>query len=142
MDTRATFGLLGSALLLGGVFTPVVSFPVVGSLDLFRNGEGDGVIIFGLAVASALIVAIRLYPLLFVTGCGSALVLWLNYQGIQERLAETRADMDADLADNPFRGLADLAMNSVQLEWGWAVLAFGTLLLIAAAFAPRPNRDE
>jgi hypothetical protein len=41
--------------------------------------------------------------------------------------------METELKDNPFRGLADVAVQSVQLEWGWAVLVIGIVLLIAVA---------
>jgi hypothetical protein len=49
--------------------------------------------------------------------------------------------LETDLKDNPFRGLAGLAMQSVQLQWGWAVLVIGVGLLIAAA-AMRDTADD
>jgi len=41
--------------------------------------------------------------------------------------------MKSQLADNPFRGLADMVMQSVQLQWGWALLIVGAAMLIASA---------
>jgi hypothetical protein len=41
--------------------------------------------------------------------------------------------METKLAGNPFRGIADVAMQSVQIQWGWAVLIVGAGFLIAAA---------
>jgi len=41
--------------------------------------------------------------------------------------------MESELAGNPFRGLADMAMQSVQLQWGWALLIVGAALVIASA---------
>jgi len=41
--------------------------------------------------------------------------------------------METSLAGNPFRGIADLAMQSIQIQWGWAVLIVGAGFLIAAA---------
>ena len=43
-------------------------------------------------------------------------------------MVQALAAMESKLADNPFRGLA-----SAQMQWGWALLAIGSLLLIAAA---------
>jgi hypothetical protein len=36
--------------------------------------------------------------------------------------------MERELANNPFRGLAN-----AQMQWGWALLLLGSLLLLAAA---------
>jgi hypothetical protein len=43
------------------------------------------------------------------------------------------ANVSRDLSDNPFRGLADAAVSSVQIEWGWAVLLAGAVSLVASA---------
>ena len=37
------------------------------------------------------------------------------------------------LAGTPLRGLADKAVQSIQIRWGWALLVVGALLLIASA---------
>jgi len=39
----------GSILLAFGVFAPLVSIPMLGHLNYFRNGQGDGVIVLILA---------------------------------------------------------------------------------------------
>ena len=41
--------------------------------------------------------------------------------------------MEAELRGNPFRGLADMTLQSVQLQWGWALLIIGAVLIIASA---------
>ena len=46
--------------------------------------------------------------------------------------AQMKAEMAEKMAGNPFGGLAELAVNSVELQWGWAVLVAGTACLIAA----------
>lgn len=48
-------------------------------------------------------------------------------------MAEMKKDMEVNLVGNPFRGIADMAMQSVQLQWGWAILIIGAAFLIAAA---------
>jgi len=47
--------------------------------------------------------------------------------------------MENELAGNPFRGLADLAMQSVQLQWGWALLIIGAIFIIVAAAMKEEN---
>ena len=44
-----------------------------------------------------------------------------------------KKQMELELADNPFRDLADIALQSVQLQWGWALLIVGSVLLIVSA---------
>jgi hypothetical protein len=40
--------------------------------------------------------------------------------------------MESELAGNPFRGIADMAIQTIQLQWGWVVLIIGSALLITA----------
>jgi hypothetical protein len=35
---------------------------------------------------------------------------------------------------NPFKSLGDIFINSIKIEWGWAILIMGTLLIIASSF--------
>jgi hypothetical protein len=50
MTIRQLLGILGSTLLFLGVFLPIVKLPVVGDLNYFANGRGDGVLVLGLAL--------------------------------------------------------------------------------------------
>ncbi len=61
MNTRQLLGLLGSALLFIGVFLPLVSIPLLGSLNYFQNGRGDGVFVLLLATGSAILTLIQRY---------------------------------------------------------------------------------
>ncbi|MGB8989707.1 MAG: hypothetical protein WCC37_24130, partial [Candidatus Sulfotelmatobacter sp.] len=42
--TKQILAILGALLLFVGVFLPIVSMPIVGSLNYFHNGQGDGTI--------------------------------------------------------------------------------------------------
>jgi hypothetical protein len=53
---------------------------------------------------------------------------------------DIKKNMNAKLADNPFRGLADAAVEAIQLQWGWAVLVLGASMLIAAAVIAKTGR--
>ena len=48
-------------------------------------------------------------------------------------MSQFKAEMELELTDNPFRGLADMAISSVQLQWGWALLVVGAALVIISA---------
>ncbi len=133
ITARQLVGIIGSIILIIGVFTPIVSVPIMGNMNYFQNGEGDGTIILILAVISFILVLIKKYKGLWFTGLGSIGVLLFTFIDFQSRMSQIIANMESELADNPFRGLADIAIQSVQLQWGWALLIVGAALVIASA---------
>ncbi len=132
-DRQQMFGIIGSIVLFVGVFTPIISVPVVGSLNYFQNGKGDGVIVLVLAVISMVLVLAKRYGGLWFTGVGSLALMLFTFVNFQVRVSQMREEMETKLAGNPFRGIADVAMQSIQIQWGWAVLIIGAALLITAA---------
>lgn len=48
-------------------------------------------------------------------------------------LANEREAAMSELQGNPFRSLADVAFQSVGLQWGWVVVLIGSALLLAVA---------
>jgi zinc-ribbon domain len=130
---RKLLGLAGAAVLFVGVFIPILSVPIVGSINYFQNGRGDGVIIVVFALLAALFSARRAYRLLWIPGLACLALLVYTFISVQSKLAEAKAAMTADLADNPFKGVAEAIAGSIQLQWGWAVLVLGAVLLLVAA---------
>jgi hypothetical protein len=106
--------LIGSLLLLIGVFMPLFSVPIFGGLSYFQmyriNGIIDALIILIIAVVSLLLVYTDFFELLFFTGLGSfALIAYRLY-----------IIMTANV---PF----------LNFELGWLVLFLGSVLLMATA---------
>ena len=60
----------------------------------------------------------------------------------QRKIAITKSEMEGELAGNPFMGLADAALESIQLQWGWALLVIGCALLIGSAFMQKNLPDS
>jgi len=140
MSSRQLIALLGSIVLFVGVFMPIVSVPIMGNLNYFQNGKGDGVIVLALATVSAIAAARQRYQVLWLTGGGCLAVLGFTFVNLQSSLAAAKGEMEQQLAGNPFRGLADAALGSIQLQWGWALLIVGAVLLVvAAAMKGRPE---
>ena len=133
MSTKQYLGLIASILLLIGVFVPIVSVPFVGDMNYFQNGKGDGVFILILAIVSLISIFAKKYKALWLTGPGSLAILIFTFSNFQVRMADVKKQMELELADNPFRDLADIALQSVQLQWGWALLIVGSVLLIVSA---------
>ena len=141
-DPRLMLGLFGSALLILGAFCPIVSVPILGSLNYFMNGKGDGTIICVLAGGSALFSLARLFPWLWLTGGGSLGMLIYTFTRFQSGMKDAQRKLSSDLQDNPFREAAQGMMDSVQIQWGFAVLVIGALLVIAAAAIPNSNASK
>lgn len=129
---------IGSALLFVGVFCPILSVPIMGQVNYFQNGKGEGMIIIVLAAASAIIAVMKRFRFLWLTGGASLVLLVITFIRFQSKLGDLKNQMQSDLHDNPFKGLADLAIESVQIQWGIAILILGGVLVIAAA-AIRPK---
>lgn len=141
MDMKQALGLIGSILLFFGVFAPIVSIPIMGNMNFFQNGRGDGTLILILAIASFVFLFLKKYNWLWFTGIGSLVVMAITFINFQMKISELKRDMESQLAGNPFRGLADMAMQSVQLQWGWAVLVIGAGLVVACAAIKTENSD-
>lgn len=133
MNTKQLLGLIGSIILFVGVFTPIVSVPIMGNMNYFQNGKGDGTFVLILAVVSLIFVLTKKYKGLWFTGLGSMAVMAFTFINFQMKISDMKAQMETQLAGNPFRGLADMAMQSVQLQWGWALLIVGAALVISSA---------
>ncbi len=133
MTQRQLLGLLGSMVLFVGVFMPIVSIPILGAQNYFQNGQGVGIIILILAGISALLCFGKNFKGLFATGLISLAVLAFTFLRFLSKMSEAKAEMQKQIGDNPFKGLGEMAMQSVQLQWGWAVMVVGALLLIGVA---------
>ena len=133
MDQRLALGLAGSLLLGIGVFTPIIRLPVVGGVNYFRNGTGDGVLVLIVALLSLLLTLRRRFHWLWMTGIASIALLIGTFLRFQQVRVEAQRDIALKLSDNPFRGVADVAFSAVQIEWGWAILVLAASLLVAAA---------
>ena len=132
--TNRNLALTGAGLLVVGLFVPIVSLPIVGSVNLFGNGSNlVATIILALSlIAGVLALKGREAEVIWPASASTVLiaVLFLN---LQFRISQMKASMDVALKDNPFAGIAQAAANAVQVQWGWLILAAGAGLLLYAA---------
>jgi hypothetical protein len=136
--TNRQLALGGAAVVAIGLFTPVVTLPVVGSVNLFNNGTNVvALLVLALAgIAAALAGRDRIADALW-PGVAAAAVLLFAFLRLQYALSTMRAELAKSLEGNPFAGMAQAAMGAVQLQWGWLVLAGGCGLIIHAALKAR-----
>lgn len=133
-------GLAGSFLLLVGVFTPMISVPVVGNLNYIQNGMVDGVLVLMLAGLSAFLALSKNYRGLWGTGLGAIALLSFTFASIQVRLSQARTTLHQELAGNPY-GAAEGAFRVIQVQWGWTLLILGASLVITAAISAEVQRN-
>lgn len=133
-DQRPLYmGIAGAILLFAGTFAPLFSVPLLGHLNYFANGRGDGVIVILLAVAAFIMTLARRFRYLYILGLIALGVMCVTFFIFQVTLNEVTQQMHENLQGNPFVGMAEVMVNSVQMQWGWIVLVIGAGLIIAAS---------
>ena len=109
--TKQLLGLIGSVILFVGLFTPIVNITIIRktiNMNYFQYWKDDGTIILFLAAVSLLFALLKIFKGLWFTGliCMAILVSdFINIQG------------------SPI----------IQIQWGWALLIIGVVLVIASA---------
>lgn len=133
--------LVGAALLTIGLFVPIVSAPMIGSVNLFSNGSPPAIALLILAVLSAVLAAKpeTLRHMLWPSLAAAAIIIF-SLGMLMFRLAGMRDSLQ-ELEGNPFAGFAHAAVAAVQVQWGWLVLGAGAGLLIYAALASASSED-
>lgn len=140
-QNRQLLAFLGAALLFIGSFLPLVSMPIVGNVNYFANGHGDGVLMVLIAALSAWFAGRQQFRRLVFTGGTAAALLALTMGMLYYRLRELRDAMPRESA-GLIGGLANALASSVQIQWGWAVLALGAVTLLAIGVqATREDRE-
>lgn len=133
-------GLVGGIVLLLGVFLPIVSMPIAGSISIFSSGRIDGYVLLGLAIISLILAFINNIKPLRITGGVSLLIVVIDFIYLLYKLNSIKGDVADKLKGNPFGGMAEAMMSTVQIQYGWVFLFIGSLLLVYAAFAKVVNK--
>lgn len=126
--------IAGSLFLFVGVFSPIVQLPIVGNINFYNQGQGDGVIVIAIAVLAIVFALTKHFRFHFYSGVVVLADLGYVILNFTVKMNDIKQQIDADMEGNPFRGLSDAAMASIQLQWGWALLFIGAGLLITSAF--------
>lgn len=131
-DPKEILGLIGSSLLFLGVFAPIITYPVVGSMNTFQHSYWAGPVILILAAISIFLSLTGRTNRLWMTGFLSLSMVAGIFINIQFNLAAFREKLTMRLAGKAMSSLADKALPSIQIQWGWALLVVGALLLVAS----------
>ena len=136
MDTnsqRSALGLFGSLILIGGLFTPLFSVPLIGAAVTYMQMGRECYVILALALASLVGTLLRLHVLLGATGVLSLVVILARLVS-QIAMMQVKNDLEPTIASAPLlEKWSTLAMNGAPLQWGWGLLLLGSILLTLTA---------
>ena len=135
-------GLVGGVVLLLGIFLPIVSMPIVGSVSIFSSGRIDGYLLLGLAIISLVLAFTNSLKPLRLIGGVSLLIVVIDFVYLLYKLKSIKGDVSDKLQGNPFGGMAEAMMSTVQIQYGWVFFFIGGVLLIYAAAAKDSSQHE
>lgn len=132
MDNRIV-ALIGVVLLIVGVFLPIVSMPIVGTMNMLLPGGqiGDGIfILFFALVGGGLALAGKVRHVVWPALASLAFTAW-KYVSLQGTLEEARTRMADQIGMDS--GMSSSLTDAVQMQFlGWAVLGLGGIVLLVA----------
>ncbi|MEI6520700.1 MAG: hypothetical protein WCO98_11795 [bacterium] len=133
METKQKIGLIGSTILFISVFTPIISFPIFGNMNYFQHENGDGIIVLILSIVSVILILLKKIKWLWFTGLGSMSVIIYSFINFLIMISRLKTNMETDVTDDFFSGFTNIAVKSIQFQWGLPLLIIGAALIISSA---------
>jgi hypothetical protein len=125
-----------------GTFLPIISLPLVGSINYIAGGRGDGTIILILSAAVVAAVFYRYRRTAACFGFVALIIMSATLVRLLDAYATLRSATAGLAKDSPFGGLATLASNSVGVGLGWIPLIGGALTVLAAGLMSDTGSDK
>ncbi len=142
-NKRQVAAFVGAALLLVGLFTPLVGVPFFSvnyyTLTQFSSLAGLGFfLLLVCGVVSVLLAATRRCALLRWPGLAALLMLTFTFYTIGSKISEAKTHVEKNMASMPgtqnaqLKQMSTAFMSMIQMQWGWGVLGAGAILVIIA----------
>lgn len=128
---RRPIGLLGSLMLLIGLFFPIVNYPGVGGYSFLGYSIVMTLLLLILAIVSAVLAGVNVFRGLWVTG-GLAAAACI-YAFAQIEMAISRG---AQPSHNVIDMIVGAATNPTSIGAGWIVLFPSVVILLLVAAIP------
>ena len=133
----------GATILLIGLFLPLVSLPIVGTVNAFELKDGIGAFLTLPCIAGAI----------YFAGMGkqreaacafaaAGAVLAIIFFHIQSTISDMKSSLAAQLAGNPFRGIVEGFADTFGLEWGWTIIVLGLAVGLYGALSKQASVTE
>lgn len=141
-DTRQFLGIIGAILIIIGIFVPIMHVPIVGNIIFWDYEYHVGKILLIITAIALIMILLRQLQWLWFFGLTNLIIIIGSLIYCNYKMDQGKAELASDLAENPFRGLADIALESIEYQWGWGLLMAGAILMIACSFIGRQKYDE
>ena len=143
MSIKQRIGLIGAVALGIGVFLPYESVPAGGTVSYWSAGGGGGTAIVGFALLSAFLVFVNKSIALWYTGLATLVLLVYGFVEVQFAREDSLNEARAHASGVTLADIGELAADApqlVQLQWGFAVLVAGVVLVLTGAIVgERPS---
>jgi len=133
----ANFILVGvaSMLMISGVFMPVVKVPILGDVNYFQNGQGDGVFIVILALIAVTLALSKKYLLNLIPSILISIILLYFFLNVRNTVSGIKQSAE----DSIIGGLTATLVEGVQIQFGWAVIILGNIMLYISVLLKPKN---
>lgn len=146
MKIKQILGIVGSIMMIVGVFAPMIKIPIIGSMSFFDNNKLYGSVIAIVALLSLIIAFKNRYKLLWLTLAVILAVMgftaWEAYKPMSSFKAKASKILGQRLTDKIVDKVSDKAMDYVKVQWGLALLIVGLILLILSAVIPTSRSSQ
>jgi hypothetical protein len=133
MSQNQLSGLLGSVLLFAGLFTPIFSSPIKGQLNYFQYNQVEAAILLLVAALALTFSLARKYQVLLFVGLAALGALAFTFLKFYIYTSGGGDRWLKKFSDSPFEGINRLVQQTFSLDWGWALLLVGAVLVLAAS---------
>jgi len=130
---KQIISIIGLVVLFIGIFSPVVSVPMIGNINYFHQQQTSATILLIMIAFSLIFILHRMFVRLFIASMLSLVIVLVGFFELYFKISDVKQEMSRDLAGNPFRGFVDLAMSTIQIQWGWVLLILGAILVMISS---------
>jgi hypothetical protein len=133
-------GIVGAALLVIGLFLPIVNVPLMGDRNFFEVGNFNGALDYSLNGIAYGVIALAVASMLlaFLNYCSGLRITGLIAIGVFALTLKQFNDLSKNLHDNEvsnfIMNVTGTTVDENNLRFGWIVLFTGAVTLIVASF--------
>lgn len=134
--------LAGAGVFAVGTLFPILSLPIVGSMNFFANSSmsWQGLLIWACAGTCAYffhkedLKKARISTL--VSAAMVLLFLLMNFF----KLSSAKKEVLSSLKDDSFSGIVKATVNNIGLSWGWIIIIAGLCGMLYVAYKEEINK--
>jgi len=130
-------GALAAIIIFIGAFAPIFSVPIARSLSYSDKQEGMLILLFSLT--GLFFSLTNRARLLWQTALATMAVMVMTVTHFWFLMSHLTNQASESLENNPFRELANIALNSATPKWGWVVLITGVVFFFISAYKARKS---